>query len=231
MTDIITEYVKCETDHQYFINTYMGDGVRPLYDHQVELLNRIDSSQLLLVNAYRESGTSYASVAYILWELLFKPRHLTLAVTSKLSQLGELRTTLLNAIDTLPDFLKPKIVVSNNRCIKFDNDAIIVLDINSINTGRGRSANTVFLLDVNGFTKIPLDAVSASTRASSGKVILVATGKLTSVCKNVWDSYSDEHKITIRWPDVSTDTEYKDNIIKKVGQNVWDEDFELVSSK
>lgn len=229
----LTEYVTCSTDYKYFIENFVKikhpskEAINmKLYDQQVILLDRIaNTTKLLMANMHRLSGMTNASVGYILWETLFKPCNQTLIVLGTGSNLSEIVNILMFAFQKLPEWMKPTLTEVSKRYIKFGNGSSIYFDVAKTNTGRGLSPNTVFLLDINSFKHIP--NLWSSLVASKGKMIGLASGKLSGIAEKAFDNTALDCILVIKWSDVNDNNEYMDSMVSKIGIERWNADFEL----
>lgn len=82
----LDEYLKCQQDPCYFIESYtqiisLDEGMVSfeLRGYQEDLIKHYNNNRFSIVLASRQSGKSITSCAYLLWYLLFTPE-VTVAV-------------------------------------------------------------------------------------------------------------------------------------------------------
>jgi hypothetical protein len=114
------EIVRCATDPQYFIRTYLtifdqtrgsGGEIVPfdLFDFQSDLINTYRSNRFVIANKYRQAGISTSTCAYIAWYVMFNENRSVAIVADKLETArDELMNDVVEFIDNCPSWLRPK---------------------------------------------------------------------------------------------------------------------------
>jgi hypothetical protein len=131
------EYLKCAADPIYFIENYIKifdqtqDKIVPflLFPEQKSLVRKYKENKKVITNKYRQGGISTTTCAYITWYLAFNDDRYVVIVADKLETArDEIMSDVLNFIEDLPDFLKPKIKIGGadkNSYKEFDNGSKI----------------------------------------------------------------------------------------------------------
>jgi hypothetical protein len=138
------EFVKCESDPVYFIETYMkivhvDKGIIPfnLHDYQKKYVNDINNNRFVLSKWCRQSGKSTSSVGFMLHYILFNKSKTVAILANKGATSREILSRLKFAFELLPSWLQQGVVTWNKGSIELENGSSIIAASTSSSAIRG----------------------------------------------------------------------------------------------
>lgn len=181
----LQELKRCSEDIFYFIENYVyivdpvkGNVLFKLHDYQRAILQGFLDNRNTIVMAGRQLGKSTVSVAYLLWEAMFKSEQTILVVSNVFSAAGEIMERVRYSYELLPDWLKPGVSVYNKASITFDNKSRVIARATTKNSGRGLSLSVLYVDELSAVdTKKAKEFWSAirPTLSTGGKCIITST--------------------------------------------------------
>ena len=248
------ELKKCRDDIVYFANKYFriispdvnegrgGLGVIKTYSKQEDLLRFFQKYNRVVTLAARQSGKSTSYNIFCLWKLCFFDATNIMLLAQREKTAIELLGRLRMAYEYLPDFLKPSIVSYNKSSIEFAKHSKIEAFATASQGARGTSANIVICDEVAFIPDNVADEFMASvypviSRDKKSKVIFVSTPNGASdknLFYHTWkiageSDSNDIHawqRFRMDWWDVpGRDEEWKENQIKTIGQERFNQEF------
>lgn len=182
----IVEYTRCMDDPVYFIKTYVKLFVEkkglipfPLFDYQERLLSTYLDYRRVICMMPRQCGKTVTAAAYLLWWAIFKEHQVVLIASNKGASAKEIMVHVHNYYDALPDWLRPTMTTENVMEIAFDNKSRIIAETTTVNTGRGKSINLLYLDEfayVNpNIQKGLWTSVQPTLAATNGHMIITST--------------------------------------------------------
>ena len=148
------ELDNCMQDPVYFIEKYVkvhhpihGHVDMKLYEGQRQLLDAVDNphNRKIVCKHARQTGTTSAMLAYILWDAMFQSNRTSLVIVPIYDSGVDMRKHLKQMWDTLPDWLRCGIKYFNRHCIEFDNGSSIRFSACSAHAGRGLSVSILYV--------------------------------------------------------------------------------------
>ena len=248
------EVKKCHDDIIYFANKYFriispdvnegrgGLGVIKTYPKQEVLLRFFQKYNRVVTLAARQSGKSTSYNIFCLWKLCFFESTNIMLLAQREKTAIELLGRLRMAYEYLPSFLKPSIVNMNKSSIDFVKNSKIEAFATASQGARGSSANIVICDEVAFIPNNVADDFMASvypvvSRDKRSKVIFVSTPNGASDQNLFYHTWriageSDPNDIDawqrfrMDWWDVpGRDDKWKDNQIKTIGQERFNQEF------
>jgi hypothetical protein len=141
----LEELKKCESDIEYFIENYCKCSKNGLYElielseEQKHILKPIIDSRVFVYEKERQIGGTTLLIGYLLHYIIFHSFEAVGIFSPNLNMKTEMNQKIRIAIDMLPDWIKPKTLISNKDLIKLENGNVIkFLSIKSQNL-RGTS--------------------------------------------------------------------------------------------
>lgn len=243
LTEEEIEWCKC-LDSVYFINNYtkyqsfdVGESNFTLYPFQEEMVRRFHNYKYNLVKSSRQSGKSIVPILYLLHTAIFN-RYCKIGITSmNFHSSKRLLSTFKCAYENLPDFLKPKIVVSTDSMIKLRNGATITL-LNSHYTPENwrNSGYTDVFLDEFAFFRCLygesyLNSFFNETYPSPNIIITSTKNEGSYFNTLVDDSKNGRNSYMLSeydWTAVpGRDEKWKSETISYMGENAFKKEYEL----
>jgi hypothetical protein len=181
----LQELKRCSEDILYFIENYVyivdpvrGNVLFKMHDYQKEILKGFMENRNTIVMAGRQLGKSTVSVAYLLWEAMFKSEQTILIVSNVFSAAGEIMERIRYSYELLPDWLKPGVSVYNKSSITFDNKSRVIARATTKNSGRGLSLSVLYVDELSAVdSKKAKEFWSAvrPTLSTGGKCVITST--------------------------------------------------------
>lgn len=146
----ILELQKCANDPIYFAENYikivsLDEGLisfKP-YNFQKKIIKTIHENRFSICKIARQAGKSTATIAYLLWCVLFNREYSVAMLANKLSTAKELLSKLKVAYENLPKWMQQGIIEWNKTSIVLENGSKIMVSPTSASAIRGQSFNCV----------------------------------------------------------------------------------------
>ncbi len=123
----LDEIQKCMSDIQYYAEKYCrvmtDEGVAniELRDYQHEIIQSFKDNRFNILMSARQSGKTITTGIFISWYLCFNFDRNVLIIANKLDTTVEIIDKIKTILENLPFFLKPGVLVNNQKNMKFDN--------------------------------------------------------------------------------------------------------------
>ena len=242
----VNEYVKCATDPEYFIKTYVkiihvDHGLIPfdLWDFQKEMVRAFHKERFVITKLPRQSGKSTTVTSYILWQILFHDYQNIAILANKGTLARDLLRKVQLAYEYLPKWIQQGVVVWNKGDIELENGSKIVAAATSSSAIRGGSYNLIFLDEFAHVHQNMAEEFFMSTypTISSGKttkVIIVSTPAGMNLYYKMWvdaeEGRSSYFPISVSWDQVpGRDKKWKEETIANTSETQFQQEFECVS--
>jgi len=186
----VIEWKRCKADAKYFMKTYcmiMSPGVGAclfdLRDYQIDMVDTIESTRKVIVNAPRQSGKTQTLGGWLLHRAIFFKNETIVVGSYRVSATKEIMDRIRYSMESLPDFLKPPVEVYNKFEIRFTNKSSIIGQVVTSNFARGKSPTVVYVdeasyIDEDVITEAYNSfspALDAAGSASTSKLIITST--------------------------------------------------------
>jgi hypothetical protein len=116
------EFEKCSESFSYFAKTYVKithpkRGLVPfvLYGYQERFIDAVQKNRFVLVSKFRQGGLTTVTIVFMLWLSIFRTDQQILIVSIGDREAVEAGRKLKNAIENLPDWLKPRLGKNNDH--------------------------------------------------------------------------------------------------------------------
>lgn len=145
------ELIKCAGDPLYFIRRYImvrgtsGNHKLMLQAHHCDYITMIHRSRNTIAMMPRGTGMTTMSLAYILWEAIFTPRHKTVAFGISATFAKDMFDIITHMLTHIPSWLRPTIRSNRKSYLEFDTGAAIMVETLTVNSLRGRTLNRIYL--------------------------------------------------------------------------------------
>jgi hypothetical protein len=233
--DEMIEMTNCISDPIHFIETHLG---LILYEYQKEwIFNFIDNKFSLNFTSRQVGFTTILSALY-LWYMTFHNKKI-LIISNKLQNSISFIDKLKNYYESLPFFLKCGILTNNNNSFQFDNGSSIKI-MASVNSVYGSNYDIYSYLD---FSLIPdnrsnFDYIYPIISTSTNSKINIQSGSngintfselLSKSELPIGDPDKNEFSSirTYWWQVPGRDLNWKNEMIKTVGQDIFDKEYDL----
>lgn len=202
-----------------------------LYNFQKVALRKYNRNKKTVGLWSRQMGGSVISMAYLLWYAIRYPNSCIGIISPKLSYGNHLSNLIKQFYDYIPAWIKPKIVISNQSKISFDNGSKILFMSaqNSIYAMRGISFNVMYI-EQAGFMRHFYELLQLSVHViTNGKLIISSSYNETAVTFNDYYAKCNRlEKFKVKWSKLkSRDNKFKETMIKMIGEDAFNRDFEL----
>ena len=148
----IEEYLKCQEDPIYFIETYckiisLDHGIIPfkLYPCQINKVNIIHNNRKVILMEGRQQGKTTTSAAYILWYTLFQESKTVAILANKAPAAREVLYRYQLMYENLPIWLQQGVTTWNKGDIELENRSKVFTAATSASGIRGKSVNLLYV--------------------------------------------------------------------------------------
>ncbi|MCC7208309.1 MAG: hypothetical protein IT323_13460 [Anaerolineae bacterium] len=191
--DRSVEWLKCDADPAYFIDTYgvidspQADGYAQerfrLWPAQVQLMWRLLAERLVIILKARQLGISWLACGYALWLCLFRPGRVVLLFSKGQLEADELLRRIGVMYVSLPEWLRnraPALVTQNASELAWANGSVVRSLPATQNAGRTFTASLV-IMDESAFMQWAETLYTAlkPTIDGGGQLIIVSTANGT----------------------------------------------------
>lgn len=228
------ELIICQHSPQYFFQKYLREAFKYRgfdyedLEYHTEWYNSQDPA--LYLRASRRTGVSVSTVARLVWELTFKTEHKS-AVLGSRKVTSELTHDIMTCIHQLPEWMKPKIEYHSRYSIATESKNVLIVGEQSLYAIRGHSIDTLYFVDIQLTNPIVLEAAIADAlptlRYSKGIIRFTSTGRV-NVSSLAVISRLNPTVLFVGWDVLpGSDDQYRDVHIKTMGEQHWEQHFEL----
>jgi hypothetical protein len=239
----VQEYIKCATNHLYFIKKYtkivsVDEGLVPFstWDFQDKMVKTFENNRFSICKLPRQVGKTTTVGAYILWKALFTEDYNIAILANKRSQAIEILSRIQLMYEHLPKWLQQGVLEWNKASIKLENGTEIIASSTSSSAIRGTSQNLIYL---DEFAFVPNNIqeeffTSVFPTISSGKtskVIVTSTPNGMNLFYKLWvdseEGRNDYERVEIHWSDVpGRDAVWRDEIVRNTSEEQFRQEFE-----
>ena len=239
----VQEYIKCATNHLYFIKKYVkivsiDEGLVPFdtWDFQDNMVKTFEQNRFSICKLPRQVGKTTTVGAYILWKALFTEDYNIAILANKRSQAIEILGRIQLMYEHLPKWLQQGVVEWNKASIKLENGTEILASSTSSSAIRGTSQNLIYL---DEFAFVPNNIqeeffTSVFPTISSGKtskVIVTSTPNGMNLFYKLWvdseEGRNDYERVEIHWSDVpGRDEVWRKEIVRNTSEEQFRQEFE-----
>ena len=239
----VEEYIKCSKDPIYFAKNYIkivnvDEGLInfKMWKFQEQMLKLFANNRFVITKCPRQVGKTTTTVAYMLWETIFKDSQNCAVLANKGSLARDILAKYQLAYENLPMWLQQGVVTWNKGNVELENGSKIIAASTSSSAIRGGSFNIVFL---DEFAFVPTNIAeeffnSVYPVISSGKktkIIIVSTPNGMNLFYKLWmDSINKKNNYVnfeIHWSHVpGRDEKWKEETIRNTSQRQFSQEFE-----
>jgi hypothetical protein len=148
----LVEYLKCQEDPIYFIETYckiisLDHGLIPfkLYDCQKKKVKIIHENRKVILMEGRQQGKTTTSAAYILWYTLFQEDKTVAILANKATSAREVLSRYQLMYEELPSWMQQGITGWNKGDIILENNSKVFTSPTTASGIRGKSVNMLYV--------------------------------------------------------------------------------------
>lgn len=236
----VDEIRKCAIDPIYFMENYIffqhpinGLIKQPLDQHQIDYVTTINKVQNVIAMMPRQIDVTGQSMAFLLWEALFKTDQRIIACGINVSQARHMCDILKTIVTQLPSFLKPAIKVLRRTEIVFDNGSSIHTYFMTPGVLKGRTFTRLYL---DCFALAPdhiqkdMWLTFAPSIPHGGRVLMASTphGKSNSFAL-LWAEANKPLSVFVPFKrtvdDLPFSDSWKQQMRTQVGELVWRRDY------
>lgn len=183
--ELVAEYVKCQNDPVYFVETYMkiisvNDGLVSfkLYDYQKEMLLSFANNRFSIITTARQAGKSTTTCAFILWYIIFHTEKTVALLANKGDTAREILSRVQLAYQHLPKWLQQGVVEWNKGSFLLENNSRVIAAATSASAIRGYSINLLFIDEaafIENWDEFFTSVYPTISSGNESKIILVST--------------------------------------------------------
>ena len=234
----IEELKKCSKDPIYFADKYCklqtDDGFVNIKvrDYQQGLLEGMLKHNKCIMLCSRQLGKTTTTAIFVLWFILFNKEKNVLLLGNTFDTTVEVIDKVKNILNFLPFFMKPGIVVNNQKSVKFDNGCRIIGRTTTKASAIGLSIDLLYLDEfahvapntVDAFWRSVYPVVSAR---KNSRIIITSTPNGLNKFHAIWcaaiDGVAVDGKSTFFpmrvdwWQEKSHNEAWKEMIIAELG--------------
>ena len=242
--EMVEEIHKCEDDIIYFAENYCNiinfnsdKHLIKLFPKQKEVLRKMVNSKHLIINGTRQWGNTTMGIIYILWSAMFQSNVTTAYFNNKEATTIQCMDIFRKIYEDLPPWLKSPAIKMTKNVICFENGCTVMFEKYTDHVVRGRTYDLVIFNDFVFFDKFRKESLFPFLCLKNCKVFLMSVlRKKSSHESENWgyDLYlssvkgeNDWDNIRVDWSDIpERDEEWKNHMIKMIGKECWEEEFE-----
>lgn len=182
---LIAEYLKCQADPIYFIETYvkiveLDKGLVPfiLRDYQREMILSAVYNRYTILATARQVGKSTTMVAFLLWYVLFSADKTVALLANKGETAREILGRVHTSYQNLPKWLQQGVFGWNKGSIHLENGSRIIAAATSSSAIRGYAINVLMLDEaafIEGWDDFESSVMPTISSSKESKVIMVST--------------------------------------------------------
>lgn len=146
------ELMRCARDPVYFIESYVhiqhpmkGSVLFTLHPYQKQYINHLNEHRCSIAKMGRQQGKTMMTLAFMLWETVFKSWRTELIATQRFDMAKDLMERVRFMYERLPVYMRPALKYSNRQGMEFDNGSRLLAQVASNHTGRGMALSTAYL--------------------------------------------------------------------------------------
>lgn len=258
----ISEWLKCKDDPIYFINNYVKiinfkvcETPFKLYDYQEDLIRHFHENRFSICVAPRQVGKSLTDLGYILHYIIFNDNATAGICSFNRDSSRNLLDLLREMLSDLPEWMKPKVIISNKGTIELDNGSRVLAFLISATCAK---ATTFDILLLDEFAFVPDEvakdfwyAVAPVIFSSSrSKLIITSTPSFSHELKEIMNEDGTPETIIVPtlfyklWSDANfqvnefnpirihwhqhpdRDETWKAEMIARMGEDAWRHEHE-----
>lgn len=212
----IQEWLKCQQDPIYFIETYMkiinvdhGLVNFNMFPYQKDMINSFVYNRYTIVTTARQAGKSTTTCGFMLWFILFQSDKKVALLANKGETAREILSRVQLAYMHLPKWLQQGIIEWNKGSFKLENNSQIIAAATSAAAIRGHTINLLFIDEAAHIENWEEFFTSVQPTISSGnetKIILVSTPKglnhFYAIWQNAQEGRNTYNPVKVMWYDV-----------------------------
>ena len=243
----VTEYIKCNQDPVYFIETYVritsidvGEIPFDMYDYQKDMVNNYSKNRFNINLLSRQSGKTSAVASFALHHVLFEDRKNVLILANKFETAKEILDRIKKMYELLPMWLQQGVLSWGASSIELENYSKIRVSTTTPDSGRSGSIS-LLILDEFAFVRNSIAEqfwTAVYPVISSGKesrVIIISTANGLNLFYKMWvdavEGSSDFQPYEVSWEKVpGRDDKWRTQTISNMGgdEERFDQEFENV---
>lgn len=214
--ELVAEYMKCEQDPVYFIETYMkiinvdtGLVNFKLHEYQKTMIRSMQENRYTIIATARQVGKSTTTCGFILWYAIFNPEKTVALLANKGDTAREILSKIALAYQHLPKWLQQGVAEWNKGSIVLENQSRIIATSTSTDSIRGYSINLLFIDEaafVENWDEFFTSTFPTISSGKSTKVVLVSTPNGLNHFHKTWkyaiEKRNEYNPIMVRWNEV-----------------------------
>lgn len=242
----VDELQKCAIDPIYFITNYITaidiNGIeRPIVMGvpQCEAISHLQNESLSVFGTPRQIGGSTLFMAYLVWYFVVNMDTTAAVFGANSDQIRQHHREFRRMFASLPEFLKPKLSVDNKNLIRSDSNVTILFGPANESSGKGTTLDLVMVPDAAYIRDTTAELFWMALRPQMRDAKVVMWSALPPVSRRRRNMFYNVYiaagsgdskfaQFIFRWWDFgSRDLEWKRNIIRIIGIDQWNSEFEL----
>ena len=180
----IQEYLKCESDPIYFIETYMkiigDDGLVgfKLYPYQKKMIKSFAENRFNIVTTARQAGKSTTTCGFILWFIIFNSEKTVALLANKGDTAREILGKVHFGYQHLPKWLQQGVEKWNEGSMELENNSRVIAAATSADAIRGYTIDLLFVDEaahIDNWDEFFTSVFPTISSRKKSKVVLVST--------------------------------------------------------
>lgn len=238
----ISELLKCASDPLYFMRRHVqlpssssnsNTCQMRLQNHHVDYVSIVNSKNHVIAVMPRQSGMTTMSLAFVLWEALYKLNHRVAVFGTGQNMTNNMYNIVTHMLSHLPAHLRPTIKGNRRSYIEFDNGSSLIFESLNVNSMRGRTLNRVFLDSFASTAEIIQRVIYndiCATMILGGKILMTSTPRgsnntFAAAWKDAFKPSSSFTPFRKTINDMSFSDSWKKTTRAKVGEDVWRQEY------
>lgn len=226
--ELIKEYMKCEKDPIYFIETYMkiisDDGLVgfKLYPYQKKMIRSFAENRFNIVTTARQAGKSTTTCGFILWFIIFNSEKTVALLANKGDTAREILGKVHFGYQHLPKWLQQGVEKWNEGSMELENNSRVIASATSADAIRGYSIDLLFIDEaahIDNWQEFFTSVFPTISSRKSSKVVLVSTPNGLNHFYKTWalalEGKNGYTPIKVDWREVpGRDEEWKQKMLE-----------------
>ncbi len=243
---IISELHHCNDDISYFLKTYAiiqhpkrGKIPFKLYPFQEKVLEAFDNNRFNIVLKARQLGLSTLAAGYFVHQMMFNEDFTVICLATNMKTAAALVTKVKVILDSLPAWLKPKVIRKNRLSVELANGSVVEAVSSKSDSARSAAASLMVIDEAAFITDVATTWTAAYPVLSTGgaAIVLSTPNGVGNWFYSMWkaseDGVNDFFSIPLHWSvHPERDQAWRDEQDRQVGvkQAAQENDCDFVTS-
>lgn len=242
------EWDKCAADKFYWMENYVyvqSDTGRTLFkprSYQKRIIKLCEDFRWVVCMSGRQTGKSQTLAVDVIHDVIFNSDYRVGFTSFTDSNVVDLRDRISYIYENLPTWMKPPVLLYNQKTIKFSNKSSIQFQVTSTKTFRGKSLNRIVVDELahveekvaEAFMTSLLPSLTGAGTASTTRLTIISTPAGTSgtFAQYWYDAVSKRNGFgytLVEYDEIPNRGEqFERDMLTKMSRNKFDQEYRCV---